>query len=259
MTNHWNDLKNTDCALIIGSNAAENHPMSFKWLFKAKEERGAKIIHVDPRYTRTSAKADIWCPIRPGTDIAFLGGIINYILQNDLYWKDYVVNYTNASFIINDGFDFHDGLFSGYDPSSRSYDSKTWAYKTDENGNVLKDPTLQHPRCVFQLLKKHYSRYDVDTVCKITGAPSKPTIKIAETYGATGRPDKTGTILYAMGITQHTYGAQNVRAIAMLQLLLGNIGIAGGGVNAQRGESNVQARRTWRCSTTCCRAISALV
>ncbi len=240
MTNHFVDFKNTDCALIIGSNAAENHPISFKWLFKAREERGAKIIHVDPRYTRTSAKADIWCPIRPGTDIAFLGGIINYILENDLYWKDYVVNYTNASFIIDEAFEFNDGIFSGYDPTTRKYDPKAWAYKTDESGNVLKDPTLQHPRCVFQLLKKHYSRYDVDTVCKITGAPKQTFIEVAKTFAATGKPDKSGTILYAMGITQHTVGSQNVRALAILQLLLGNIGLPGGGINALRGESNVQ-------------------
>ncbi len=240
MTNHWTDMRNTDCALIIGSNAAENHPMSFKWLMKAKETRGAKIIHVDPRFCRTSARADIYAPLRSGTDIAFIGGMINYIIQNNLYFRDYVVNYTNAPFIIEDGFDFNDGLFSGYDPEKRKYDQSTWKYKTDADGNPLKDMTLEHPRCVFQLLKKHFERYDVDTVCKITGTPKELFLKVTETFAATGVPDKSGTILYAMGTTQHSVGSENVRAYAILQLLLGNIGVPGGGVNAMRGESNVQ-------------------
>jgi len=240
MTNHWTDMRNTDCALIIGSNAAENHPMSFKWLMKAKETRGAKIIHVDPRFCRTSARSDIYAPLRSGTDIAFIGGMINYIIQNNLYFRDYVVNYTNAPFIIEDGFDFNDGLFSGYDPEKRKYDQSTWKYKTDADGNPLKDMTLEHPRCVFQLLKKHYERYDVDTVCKITGTPKELFLKVTETFAATGVPDKSGTILYAMGTTQHSVGSENVRAYAILQLLLGNIGVPGGGVNAMRGESNVQ-------------------
>ncbi|KUK36683.1 MAG: Formate dehydrogenase subunit alpha [Thermacetogenium phaeum] len=245
MTNHWVDMRNTDCALIIGSNAAENHPMSFKWLTEAREKRGAKIIHVDPRFTRTSARADIYAPLRSGTDIAFIGGIINYVLQNNLYFHDYVVNYTNAPFIIDDGFDCYDngvfqGLFTGYDPEKRKYDQSTWKYKTDAEGNPLKDLTLQNPRCVFQLLKKHFERYDVDTVCSITGTPKDLFLKVAETYAATGTGDKSGTILYAMGTTQHTVGSENVRIYAILQLLLGNIGVPGGGVNAMRGESNVQ-------------------
>lgn len=240
MTNHWVDMRNTDCALIIGSNAAENHPMSFKWLMKAKETRGAKIIHVDPRFCRTSARADIYAPLRSGTDIAFIGGMINYIIQNNLYFRDYVVNFTNAPFIIEDGFDFNDGLFSGYDPEKRKYDQSTWKYKTDADGNPLKDMTLENPRCVFQLLKKHYERYDVDTVCKVTGTPKELFLKVTETYAATGVPDKSGTIMYAMGTTQHSVGSENVRIYAILQLLLGNIGVPGGGVNAMRGESNVQ-------------------
>lgn len=243
MTNHWDDLRNTDCALIIGSNAAENHPMSFKWLTMAREKRGAKIIHVDPRFCRTSARSDIYAPLRSGTDIAFIGGIINYVLQNSKYELDYVVNYTNASFIINDGYTFNDGLFSGYDTTKRKYDQKTWAYKTnpdDKDQKPLQDPTLQNPRSVFQLLKKHYERYDVDTVCKVTGTPKDVFLKVAETYAATGVPNKAGTICYAMGACQHTVASENVRIYAMLQLLLGNIGIPGGGVNAMRGESNVQ-------------------
>jgi len=240
MTNHYIDLKNTDCALIIGSNAAENHPMSFKWLTKAREERGARIISVDPRFTRTSAKADIYAPIRSGTDIAFIGGMINYILRNRMFNEAYVRKYTNAAFIIDDRYDFKDGIFSGYDSKSRKYSTDTWKYKTDSAGQPLKDETLQHPRTVFQLLKKHYSRYDIDTVCRITGTPKGVYMEIADTYAATGARGKAGTILYAMGATQHTVGSQNIRSYAMLQLLLGNIGVPGGGINALRGEANVQ-------------------
>jgi len=240
MTNHWVDLKNTDCALIIGSNCAENHPMAFKWLTVAREKRGAKIIHVDPRFCRTSARSDIYAPMRSGTDIAFIGGMINYIIQNNLYFHDYVANYTNAAMIVDDGFSFDDGIFSGYDPKKRSYDQKTWVYKTDADKKPLRDLTLQDPRCIFQLLKKHYERYDIDTVSKVTGTPKDVFLTIAATYAATAAPDKAGTICYAMGTCQHTVASQNVRIYAMLQLLLGNIGIPGGGVNAMRGESNVQ-------------------
>jgi formate dehydrogenase major subunit len=162
MTNSVNDLKNTDCALIMGSNCAENHPVTMRWLLKARDTRGAKLIHVDPRFTRTSARADIYAPLRSGTDIAFLGGMIKYIIDNELYHKDYVVNYTNAACLIKDDYSFEDGLFSGYDEENRKYDVSSWDYQTDEAGMALTDPTLQHPRCVFQLLKKHYERYDID-------------------------------------------------------------------------------------------------
>lgn len=238
MTNHVVDVKNTDVALIIGSNAAENHPIMMKWLIKARLERGAKIIHVDPRFTRTSAVSDIYAPLRSGTDIPFIGGMIKYIIDNKLYHREYVANYTNASFIIRPDYDFHDGLFSGY--ADGKYDVTSWDYEMDAEGKPLKDPTLQHPRCVFQLMKKHYSRYDIDTVCKITGTPKNKYLKVLETYCATGAPNKTGTIMYAMGTTQHTVGTQNVRSYAMVQLLLGNMGRPGGGVNALRGENNVQ-------------------
>lgn len=245
MTNHWNDLKNTDCCLIIGSNAAENHPISFKWLTEAREKRGAKIIHVDPRFTRTSARSDIYAPIRPGTDIAFIGGMINYILENKLYHEEYVREYTNATFIVKDTYDFNDGLFSGYDPVQRKYDKNQWAYEMTEDGQYVKDMTMQHPRCVLQLLKKHFSRYDIKTVCKITGTPENKYLEVLKTYCTTGAPDKAGTIMYAMGTTQHTVGTQNVRSYAILQLLLGNMGKPGGGVNALRGESNVQGSTDW--------------
>lgn len=240
MTNHVVDLKNSDVVMVMGSNIAENHPICMKWIMKGKEERGTKLIHVDPRFTRTSAVADIYSPLRSGTDIAFLGGMIKYIIDNELYHKDYVVNYTNASFLIKEGLDFNDGLFSGYDPANRKYDFSTWDYQYDANGKIIQDETLTHPRCVFQLLKQHYSRYDIDTVCKITGTPKNKYIEVLETFCATGAPGKTGTICYAMGITQHTVGSQNVRAFTIVQMLLGNIGRPGGGVNALRGENNVQ-------------------
>jgi formate dehydrogenase major subunit len=239
MTNHWIDLRNSDCLLIQGSNCAENHPIAFKWIMKAKES-GAKLIHVDPRFTRTSAKADFYAPLRSGTDVAFLGGMIKYIIENEKYFKEYVVNYTNASFLVNDKFDFDDGLFSGYDTAGRKYDKATWTIKKDDKGIPLKDPSLMDPRCVFQLLKKHYSRYDLNTVSSITGTPVKDLQTVYEMFSSTGVPDKAGTMLYALGQTQHTGGVQNIRTMCMVQLLLGNIGICGGGINALRGEPNVQ-------------------
>ena len=239
MTNHWIDIKNSDCILIMGSNAAENHPISFKWVTKAME-KGATLIHVDPRYTRTAAKADIFGQIRSGTDIAVLGGMIKYILDNDLIQKDYVVEYTNAAFIVGEKFGFKDGLFSGYDPKTQSYDQSLWAFEMDEDGVPKRDTGLKHPRCVYQLLKKHYERYDLDKVSASSGLDKAKLEEIYKTYSATGKPDKSGTIMYAMGWTQHTVGVQYIRTMAMVQLLLGNIGVAGGGVNALRGESNVQ-------------------
>ncbi|GAV24938.1 formate dehydrogenase-N subunit alpha [Carboxydothermus islandicus] len=240
MTNHWIDLKNTDCALIIGANPFENHPVSSKWLMEAKVKRGAKIISVDPRFTRTSSKADIYAPLRAGTDIAFIGGMINYILENELYDHEYVANYTNASFLVHDDYKFEDGLFSGYDPKERKYDFSTWEYKKNEKGEIEKDPTLKHPRTVFQLLKQHYSRYTIDKVCEITGTPKEIYLEVIKTFAETAKRGKSGTILYAMGGTQHSCGSQIVRSYAILQLLLGNMGVPGGGVNALRGESNVQ-------------------
>jgi len=242
MTNHWIDIRNSDVILIMGSNAAENHPISFRWVTEAKE-KGATLISVDPRFTRTSAKADIYAPMRSGADIPFIGGLINYILQNDLYHKDYVRLYTNGPFLINTDFKMPgelDGVFSGYDPQKRKYDKKAWAYQKNKEGVILKDDSMTDPFCVLQLLKKHYSRYDMDTVSNITGTPKDLLKKIYETYASTGKPDRVATIMYAMGWTQHTVGTQNIRAMAIAQLLLGNIGRAGGGVNALRGESNVQ-------------------
>ena len=239
MTNHWIDIRNSDCILIMGSNAAENHPISMKWVGKAMD-KGATLISVDPRFTRTSSKADIYAPLRSGTDIAFLGGMMNYILSNNKFHKEYAANYTNASFIVGSKFDFKDGLFTGYDPKKKKYDKSQWAFEKDGNGVPKRDLTLKDPRCVFQLMKKHYSRYTPKTVSSITGTPEADLKKVYETYAKTGAADKTGTIMYAMGWTQHTVGVQNIRMMAMIQLMLGNMGRPGGGVNALRGESNVQ-------------------
>jgi len=243
MTNQWRDLKNADAFLVCGANPAENHPASMSHINKARDARGAKLIVVDPRFTRSASTADIYAPIRSGSDIAFWGGLMNYILENNLYHEEYVVNYTNASFLIDEGFQGAadlDGYFSGFDPETQSYDQDTWAYQQDTEGNILRDETLQDPNCVFQLLKKHYERYTVDMVEKVCGMPKDNFLEVAQAFAATGAPEKTGTILYAMGQTQHTVGTQNVRCMAMVQLLLGNTGRPGGGVNALRGESNVQ-------------------
>jgi formate dehydrogenase major subunit len=242
MTNHWTDIENADVILVMGSNAAENHPISFKWVTKAKE-KGGTLISVDPRFTRTSSKADIYAPIRSGADIAFLGGMINYIIEKKLYFDKYVKLYTNASFILNPDFKLpgdNGGIFSGYDPNARKYDKSTWSFQKDENGIIKKDPTLEDPLCVFQQLKRHFSRYSVDIVSRITGTPKDLLVKVYKAYASTGKPGKAGTIMYAMGWTQHTVGTQNIRTMAIIQLLLGNMGVAGGGVNALRGESNVQ-------------------
>jgi formate dehydrogenase major subunit len=242
MTNHWIDFRNADVILVMGSNPAENHPISMKWIMKAKEQ-GAKLVVVDPRFTRTAAKADVYAPMRSGTDIPFLGGMIKYITDNNMIFKEYVVNYTNASFLVNPDFKGPgdlDGLFSGYDKEKRKYDKKTWSYQLDEAGIPKKDPSLQDPRCVYQLLRKHYSRYTLEKVSDICGTPKEKLVEVYKVYGSTGKPNRAGTELYAMGWTQHTIGTQNIRAMCIVQLLLGNMGIAGGGINAMRGESNVQ-------------------
>jgi formate dehydrogenase major subunit len=239
MTNHYCDLKNADVILIMGSNAAEHHPIAFKWILRAKE-KGATIIHVDPRYTRTSARCDFHVPLRSGTDIAFLGGMISYIIENKKYFKDYVLNYTNASFIVGEDYYFKDGLFSGYDAKKRKYDKATWVLEKDGKGIPKRDMTLTHPRSVFQMMRKHYSRYTLDKVSSITGVSKENLLKVYEIYASTGVPDKAGTECYALGWTHHTTGSQNIRTMSIIQLLLGNMGIAGGGINALRGEPNVQ-------------------
>jgi formate dehydrogenase major subunit len=239
MTNHWIDIQHADVIMCIGSNPAENHPISFRWVEKAMDN-GGKLISVDPRFTRTSSKADIYAQLRPGTDIAFIGGLINYTLQHNSIHQEYLVNYTNAAFLIDKGYTFDDGLFSGYERGSARYDNSSWAYQLDDNGNTLRDDSLEHPQCVYQLLKRQYARYTPDKVCEITGTTIQDYLNVARTFCSTGRAGHAATIMYAMGTTQHTTGTQNVRSYSILQLLLGNIGIAGGGINALRGESNVQ-------------------
>jgi formate dehydrogenase major subunit len=239
MTNHWNDIANSDCVMIIGCNPAENHPVSFRWITKAMD-KGAKLIVVDPRFTRSAAKADLFVRLRPGTDIALLGGLINYVVENNLYQKDYVVNYTNAAFIVNKDFAFHDGLFSGYDKEKHTYNPATWNYELDAEKKPLTDPTLTNPQCVFQIMKAFFARYTPEMVTAVTGVPQEQFAACASTFGATGVPGKAGTLLYAMGGTQHSTGVQIIRSYTILQQLLGNMGVPGGGINALRGESNVQ-------------------
>src|SRR5713226_5536030 len=240
MTNHWRDIKNADLILINGANPAEAHPVGFQWFMRAKLDRGAKIIHADPRFTRTSAVADMYLRIRTGSDVAYFGGLINHVLQNNLFHDEYVRNYTNASFIVKDGFGFSDGLFSGYDPAKRAYDISSWGYEVGSNGFANRDMTLQHPRSVFQLMKTHYSRYTPDMVSSITGIPVDEFNKVADLVGQMGKPDKVMTIVYAVGLTHHTTGGQLIRSGAVLQLLLGNMGRPGGGMNAERGHANIQ-------------------
>ena len=241
MTNSFPDYKNSDVFLIIGANPAENHPQVMRFMSLAVEQRNAKVIVADPRFTKTATKADIYATLRPGTDMTFLYGIVNYAIENELYFRDYVVNYTNASFLVNPEFGFEDGVFSGLTEKDGNYTYETGSWSYQRSGDtILKDPTLTNPNCVFQILRRHVSRYDLKTVSSITGTPEDTFRKVCELYCTTGKPNKAGNLIYAMGITQHTYGSQNVRAVAILQLILGNVGIAGGGVNAQRGESNVQ-------------------
>lgn len=260
MTNHFIDMVNADVVMIMGSNAAENHPIACKWIQRAhdgipwspegvgdvpaRKKPGAIILSVDPRFTRTSSFAHHYAKLRSGTDIAFVNGMINYAIRHNRIQRDYLVNHTDAPFLVQEGFGFDDGLFTGFAPGDDGtfgkYDKSSWQYETDDNGVPKRDATLQHPRCVFQLLKKHVSRYDVKKVCSVTGTPEDDYRRICDIYTMTYLPNRVGTWLYAMGTTQHTHGTQNIRTYAMLQLLLGNVGLAGGGVNALRGESNVQ-------------------
>jgi len=328
MTNGYIDIKNTDMMLIMGGNPAENHPCGFKWAIEAKLKRNAKMIVVDPRFTRTAATADLFLQIRAGADIAFLGGLVNYAIQNNRIAKEYLVNYTNAAFLVKEGFKLpEDGLYSGFDAAAQTYEKSTWNYEaggnvgpnpataagvsnvgneqqkqgqqsvsdfekqspavqnrpstpqptraasaqgeTDRNtggghqaagpvvaaaqrgvkpppmlpANTAYDLSLEHPRCVFQLLKKQYSRYTPEMVERITGIPKEQFLKAAEMFTSVrkdGDMKKAATIIYAVGWTQHTFGTQIIRTAAILQLLLGNVGRAGGGVNALRGHSNIQ-------------------
>ena len=274
MTNGWIDIKNTDMMLIMGGNPAENHPCGFKWAIEAKRQRNAKMIVVDPRFTRTAATADLFLQIRAGADIAFLGGVIRYALENQRIAKEYLVNYTNAPFLVKEGFKLpEDGLYSGFDEGSQTYDRSSWNYEGTGvgagggsiqghgavpsqaggaptgaaaaflPGKVTADLTLENPRCVYQLLKQQYSRYTPEMVERITGIPKEQFLQAADLFTSVrkdGDLKKVATIIYAVGWTQHSFGTQIIRTAAMLQLIMGNVGRAGGGVNALRGHSNIQ-------------------
>ncbi len=238
MTNSWTDIKNTDLVIIMGGNAAEAHPCGFKWVTEAKHNRGAKLIVVDPRFTRSASVADLYAPIRQGTDIAFLLGVINYCIQNDKVQWDYVKMFTNAPYVVKEGFAYKDGLFTGYDEARRDYDRSSWDYELGPDGYVVAD--IDHPRSVWNLLKRHVSLYTPELVERICGTPKDKFLKVAQMIGECSSKTRTMTSMYALGWTQHSKGAQNIRSMAMLQLILGNIGVRGGGMNALRGHSNIQ-------------------
>ena len=240
MTNSWTDIGNADLVIIMGGNAAEAHPCGFKWVTEAKRKRGAKLIVVDPRFNRSASVADYYAPIRPGSDIAFLMGVIRWCMENDKIQWDYVRNYTNASYLVREDFGWHDGLFTGYDEENRRYDQETWEYQIGDDGYVMTDPSLDDPRCVWNLLRQHVDVYTPEFVENLCGTPKERFLTICEMIGETSSPTKTMTSMYALGWTQHSKGAQNIRGMAMLQLLLGNIGVPGGGMNALRGHSNIQ-------------------
>ncbi len=248
---------------------AEAHPVGFRHPMIARE-KGATLIHVDPRFTRTSAMCDIYAPIRPGTDIAFLGGLINYVIENERYFEEYVVNYTNAATLVTEDFEDADasGLFSGWDEETKSYSAETWRYEgmplrhaavggsqdsvvgeagegpaaEETHGGRPRpnDPSLQHPRCVFQILKRHFAKYTPEMVERVTGCPKEAFLKVAETICDNSGRDRTTAFCYAVGWTQHSKGVQIIRTVAILQLLLGNIGRPGGGIMALRGHATIQ-------------------
>jgi formate dehydrogenase major subunit len=269
-TTSQQDLINSDAILIMGSSMAENHPVGFQWVIEARE-RGAKVIHVDPRFTRTSAMADLWVPLRAGSDVALLGGLIHFVLENERDFRPYVLHYTNASVILREDFrdtEDLDGLFAGWDAEKKQYDPTSWLYegapeKRREQGvpghgpaggghakdrggeaadlaDFTQDPTLQHPRCVYQVLKRHFSRYTPEMIEKVCGVPRELFLRLAETFCSASGPERTGAIAYAVGWTQHSNGVQIIRSAAILQLLLGNIGRPGGGVLALRGHASIQ-------------------
>ena len=241
MTNGWVDIKNTDVILAMGGNPAENHPVGFKWFMEARKTRGAKLVAVDPRFTRTAAVADFYAPLRPGTDIAFLLGLIRYALNNNRYQEDYVRIHTNGPFLIKPDYAFNEGLFSGWDPATKKYVKDSWGYQADAKSKAYGvDPTMKDPHCVLQLLKQHVDRYTPEMVERICGTPKDKFLKVADIVTSTYPANRVGTITYALGWTQHSTAVQIIRTAAMLQLLLGNVGMPGGGVNAFRGHSNIQ-------------------
>ena len=236
-TTFLQDLANADCILIMGSNMAECHPVGFQWVVEARQ-RGATVIHVDPRFTRTSALADLHVPLRAGSDIVFLGAIVNHIIENGKWFDEYVRAYTDAARIVDEGFrdtEELDGLFSGFDAEARAYDTTSWRYEEGAS-----DPTLQHPRCVFQVVKRHFARYTPALVEELCGVPRGLFLRVAETLCENSGRERTIAFCYAVGWTQHTVGAQYIRTAAIIQLLLGNIGRPGGGILALRGHASIQ-------------------
>ena len=240
MTNHWEDIKNADVILVMGGNAAEAHPVGFKWAIEARNNNKAKLVVVDPRFTRSAAMSDFYAPVRAGSDIAFLGGVINYLISNNKIQTEYVRHYTNATFIVGEAYQFNEGIFSGYDEAKRTYDPSSWTYEKDESGFAKIDMTMEHPRCVLQVMKRHYAGYTPEMVSKVCGTKPEDFLKVCEYIASTATPDRTMTIMYALGWTQHSTGSEMLRCGALVQLLLGNIGVAGGGMNALRGHSNIQ-------------------
>ena len=241
-TTFLQDLQHADCILIEGSNFAEAHPVGFRFVMMAKE-RGAKIIHVDPRFTRTSALADLYVPLRSGTDIVFLGAIVNWLLTHERYFREYVVAYTNAANIVVEEFrdtEDLDGFFSGWTPEGNTYDPSSWRFECDEHGALRRDETLMHPRSVFALLKRHYARYTPEMVERVCGTPRATFLEVCESLATNSGRERTTAFAYAVGWTQHTVGVQYIRTAAIAQLLLGNIGRPGGGIMALRGHANIQ-------------------
>lgn len=260
------DLANADCIVVMGSNMAENHPIAFRFVMQAKS-RGATVIHADPRFTRTSAMADIYAPVRAGSDITFLGGLIRHVLENDLWFREYAMSYTNLSTIIHEGYrgpEDLDGHFSGWEEDEQTYLADTWQYEgqhvpsslaehhvlTTESfaeevrdmseGPPPNDPSLQHPRCVYQILKRHYARYTPEMVERVTGCPREVFAKVADALCRNSGRERTAAFCYAVGWTHHSTGVQIIRAAAILQALLGNVGRPGGGILALRGHTSIQ-------------------
>ncbi len=259
------DMTNCDFVVIMGSNMAENHPIAFRFVVEAKR-RGATLIHVDPRFTRTSALSDIQAPIRSGSDIAFLGGIIRYILEGDHWFRDFALAYTNIANIIEDGYcgpGQEDGVFSGFDVAQHDYNEASWQYKDKvvppsiaehrvqgkqgaaqsesmAEGPAPTDPTLQHPNCVYQIMKRHYARYTPEMVEQVTGCSKEVFLRICEVLVKNSGRERTGAFAYAVGWTHHTYGVQIIRAATIVQGLLGNVGRPGGGIMALRGHTSIQ-------------------
>jgi len=234
-TNSWADLDKAGVVLIAGANPADNHPAAMRHVLAARAT-GARVIVVDPRRTATAAAADVFVQLRPGSDIALLGAVINLVLEKRLYDRDYVKKFTNATYLVNPGYGFKDGLFTGYDAAGRGYDAGRWAYVLDNHGRPAAAADIDAPGTVFSHLRDHFRRYDTATAAAITGVPAA-TIEAMAAAVAARRPL---AILYALGITQHTTAVQTIRCYAILSLLLGAVGVAGGGVNALRGEANVQ-------------------